>query len=194
MSANKAIITGYILAGGKSSRMGADKGLLLLDSKPMVQHIAVAMRPWVQSITLITANPNYAALDYPLVADNVPDKGPLSGIATALRHSETEDNLILSCDTPQLTSDIIQCFLENCTDTHINIATIGNQWHPLLGVYKKAVLPCFAKLIAEDKLALHSAIKQLNYHLVPMDAYAEAFENINTKADFEHLKTKYHAR
>lgn len=194
MSANNANISGYILAGGKSSRMGADKGLLLLDSKPMVQHIAEAMRHWVQSITLITTNPKYTALGYLLVADDVPEKGPLSGIATALRHSETENNLILSCDTPQLSSEAIHRFLENCTDVAINIATVGSQWHPLLGVYKKAVLPRFAEFVAEDKLALHSAIKQLDYHLVPMDAHADAFENINTKADFEQLKMKYHAR
>jgi molybdopterin-guanine dinucleotide biosynthesis protein A len=187
-------ISGFILAGGKSSRMGVDKGLLLLDGKTMVQHIIEAMEPHVDFITISTANQAYAEFGYPLLPDDVPDKGPLGGIATALSVSKTERNLIVSCDTPLLSTEAIGWFLAHCKDAEINIATVGEQWHPLLGLYRKTSLPRFAEFITRNQLGLQNAIRQMVYHLVPMDNYHEALENINTKDDFENLKMKHHAR
>jgi molybdopterin-guanine dinucleotide biosynthesis protein A len=187
-------ISGFILAGGKSSRMGVDKGLLLLDGKTMVQHIIEAMEPHVDFITISTANQAYAEFGYPLLPDDVPDKGPLGGIATALSVSKTERNLIVSCDMPLLSTEAIGWFLAHCQDAEINIATVGEQWHPLLGLYHKTSLPRFAEFITRNQLGLQNAIRQMVYHLVPMDNYHEALENINTKDDFENLKMKHHAR
>jgi len=191
---SQAHISAFILAGGKSSRMGTDKGMLFLNGKPMIWHIAEALKPVVDSVTLITNNTDYAELGLPMLPDDIPNQGPLGGIATALCHTKTENNLIVSCDMPMLTTKATRWFLSNCAPTAINLATIGQQWQPLLGLYNAGCLPRFAEFIAKDKLALHIAIKQMNYHLVPMDGYADAFVNINTKADFEQLKLKYNAR
>lgn len=187
-------ISAFILAGGKSSRMGVDKGLLLLDGKPMVRHIIEAIEPHVDFITISTANLAYAEFGYPLLPDDVADKGPLGGIATALSVSKTQRNLIVSCDMPLLSTEAIGWFLAHCQDAEITIATVGEQWHPLLGLYHKTSLPRFAEIISQNQLGLQNAIRIMKYHLVPMDDYRGALENINTKADFENLKMKHHAR
>ena len=187
-------ISGFILAGGKSSRMGVDKGLLLLEGKPMVQHIAEAMKPHVDSITICTANQAYANFGYTLLPDDVPEKGPLGGITTALKHSNTAQNLMVSCDMPLLSTEAIGWFLALCQDAEITIATVGEQWHPLLGLYSKSCAPRFAEFIRQNQLGLQNAIRQMEYHLVPMNDYREALENINTKIEFENLKMKHHAR
>ena len=92
-------ITGIILAGGKSSRMGTDKGLMRLNGKPMIQHILDPMAKICQRILIITGNPMYGMFGFELVNDEAPDYGPVMGILSGLKQSQnrTEFSTQLRC-------------------------------------------------------------------------------------------------
>ena len=89
-----------ILCGGKSSRMQSEKGLVLYQNKPFIEHIIEAVLPISNNIQLVTNTNDYNYLAYKKIKDVVVDKGPLGGIYSALIHSDSEINLILSCDIP----------------------------------------------------------------------------------------------
>jgi molybdopterin-guanine dinucleotide biosynthesis protein A len=100
-------LTVFILCGGKSSRMQSEKGLVLFQNKPFIEHIIKAILPITDKIKLVTANKEYDYLPYDKIPDTVTDKGPLGGIYTALTDSETEFNLILSCDIPLISTELL---------------------------------------------------------------------------------------
>ncbi len=100
-------LTVFILCGGKSSRMQSEKGLVLFQDKPFIEHIIQAILPITDKIKLITATKEYDYLQYEKIPDLISDKGPLGGIYTALSNSETEFNLILSCDIPLISTELL---------------------------------------------------------------------------------------
>ena len=100
-------LTVFILCGGKSSRMQSEKGLVLFQNKPFIEHIIQAILPITSNIKLITNNKEYDYLPYQKIPDIITDKGPLGGIYTALTNSETEFNLILSCDIPLISTELL---------------------------------------------------------------------------------------
>ena len=104
---SKNNITGIILAGGKSSRMGTEKGLILYKNKPFVEHIIEAMNPLVDNIIIISNNKAYKSFGFRCYEDLIKNTGPLAGIYTGLRYSKTENNLIVSCDVPLINTVIL---------------------------------------------------------------------------------------
>jgi molybdenum cofactor guanylyltransferase len=100
-------VTGAILAGGSSRRLGRDKATLELGGKPLARWVAEALRPVVAELWLVTNHPQtHAALGLPLVTDLVPFLGPVGGLATALFYARTPWVLLTSADAPFLTPDL----------------------------------------------------------------------------------------
>lgn len=107
-------ISAYILAGGKSSRMGSDKGMLSLNETVFGGHIVnVLEKSSIKGITIVSSNPEFDFLNCNRIAYIYPCKGPVGGIFTALKHSVTQQNLILSVDIPLISAEIIEWLIEN---------------------------------------------------------------------------------
>ena len=128
-------LTGIILAGGKSSRMGEDKGLMSFKGKAMIQHIIDAVKPLVSTIVIIANNKDYEQFGYPVYEDIIKGKGPLAGIYTGLTHSKAEKNMVLSCDVPFVNGEILKLLIEACKDVDVAIPEKNNRTHQLIGVY-----------------------------------------------------------
>lgn len=105
-------IGGYVLAGGKSSRMGRDKALLELAGKPLVHHAVTKLRRVCRDVRVLSDNPELAVFA-PIVPDLHPDCGPLGGMEAALVHSVFDWNLFLPVDMPFLPSAFIARWLRN---------------------------------------------------------------------------------
>lgn len=100
-------VTGAILAGGASRRLGRDKVTLKLHGKPLASWVAEALAPVVAELWLVTNHPQaHLALGLPLVTDLVPFQGPVGGLATALFYARTPWVLLTSADTPLLTPNL----------------------------------------------------------------------------------------
>jgi molybdopterin-guanine dinucleotide biosynthesis protein A len=180
-------ITVYILAGGKSSRMGTDKGLLLLNGKPMIQHVIDTVLPLTSSISIVSNNEEYKTFGFPVVSDLIKDKGPVVGIYTALSDSTTETNLILSCDTPFVSLKLIRKLIENSSSVDVCIPSFKGRIHPLIGVYKKNNTTVFKNCLESDILKLMIVNQKLNTLIVNMEELHDEseFTNLNTKTDLE---------
>jgi molybdopterin-guanine dinucleotide biosynthesis protein A len=92
-------VGGYILAGGKSSRMGRDKALMELAGKPLIQHAVKKLRRVCADVRISTDNEELEAFA-PIVRDIHPGCGPMSGLEAGLRHSIFEWNLFMAVDMP----------------------------------------------------------------------------------------------
>jgi len=180
-------IHAYILAGGQSSRMGTDKGLLTLHGLPMIEHILRQLAPLFQNIHVISHVSAYGKFGYPIMPDLVAGKGPLGGIATALAHTTSQYNFILSCDMPMIQSKAIAYFLQNCAPTQVNMAKENGRNHPLFALYDKSCLPIILERIEQNKLKLLDTLALLQPHVVPMNDWYTCFKNINTPKDYEDL-------
>jgi len=113
---NKNHITGIILAGGKSSRMGTDKGFVLYKNKSFIQHIIEALQPLVDEIIIVSNNPDYDIFGLKRVSDLIENAGPLAGVYTGLDYSETENNLVISCDVPLINSETLTLLIDGIED------------------------------------------------------------------------------
>lgn len=186
---NTKEITGIILAGGKSSRMGRDKGLLPLHGQPFVQHIINALNPLVERTLIITANEAYQQFECECYADLYPNGGPLGGIYTGLSYSKTKHNFVLSCDVPLVASALLEDMLSlhNGQKT-ITIAQEDQQLLPLIGLYHQACMPAFLKKIEQGKLKLIDAIlEQPNQQYRVSEEQRKNTQNINTKKEYKDL-------
>lgn len=179
-------LTGIILAGGKSSRMGEDKGLMLFEDKPMIQYIIEVVKPLVKNIIIIANNKEYEQFGYSVYEDLIKDKGPLAGIYTGLKHSRTEKNLVLSCDVPFVDTNILNLLLDKCSDVDIVIPEKEGRTHQLIGVYDKNCIDTFKDDLDNNQLKMKLAIKKMKFRVVDANNMEnKIFNNINSKNDIE---------
>ncbi len=185
----KKDITGIILAGGKSSRMGSDKGFLELNNKPFVQYSIDAVTPLVSKIIIVSDHSTYDSFGLTRVTDHIKDAGPISGIYSGLEASDTEYNLILSCDIPLITSEVLEKLIHEIdSTTEIIQAESNGKSMPLVALYKRSVKTKFLELLQNEERRLRIAVKQCNFKNVALDKTNEkATMNINTKEDFKQI-------
>ncbi len=141
-------ITGIILAGGKSTRMGENKSLLLLNRKTVIEGVVDLMQSIFNDVIIITNTPEeYYFINIPMYQDIYEYKGPLAGIHSGLYHSSTVDNFIISCDIPLMNKEMISKIVDYKTDKPITVCKADGFIQQLAGRYSKSVLP-----VAEDFL------------------------------------------
>lgn len=189
----KKPITGIILAGGKSSRMGSDKGFLMLNSKAFVQYSIDALKPLVSEIIIVSDNPNYDNFGLKRVNDIIKEAGPVSGICSGLEASKSDYNLILSCDIPLITTAVLKKLIDAKDDTSeiIQIETNGKTI-PLIALYKKDVICKFNKLLNKDERRLRIAIKTCKSKNVAIEKEFDILTmNVNTKDEFKLIENAY---
>lgn len=173
-----------ILAGGKSSRMGEDKGLMSLFGKPMVEYVLEETKKLQKPIQIIANNSNYKQFKCPVRKDKFDDKGPLAGIYTALSHSTHDYNLILSCDVPYVKMELLEFLLSKAEGYEVTLAKKDERIHPLIGVYRKSLIPHFENEINSDRLKILDAIQNCVGQIVDVNDFDILnFKNINSKSD-----------
>ena len=179
---NKQNITGIILAGGKSSRMGSDKGFLKLNGSTFVSHIIEAIKPMVNEIIVVSNNSDYDVFNLKRVNDIIEDAGPLAGLYTGLFHSKTEFNLVLSCDIPFINTAVLKQLIEGFDDDFDAIQLQSqDKTMPLIAMYKRQWMHQFLKLLQNDKRRLRIAVEQLHTKTITIDSEWDQYvENINT--------------
>lgn len=184
-------ITGIILAGGKSSRMGFDKGLATVHGKKIIELVYEVLQQVTDKVIVIANTDSYNYLGLPVFEDIYKNKGPLAGIYTGLYHSETERNLIVACDMPFLSSKILKYILSNSEGKQIVTPMVHGNMEPLCGFYKKEILEELKDLIEKQVLPVHDAVRCFNNLELPVEdeelLNAGIFTNINRPGDLEKI-------
>jgi molybdenum cofactor guanylyltransferase len=174
-----------LMAGGRSSRMGSDKALLLLEGRPLwkIQREKLAS---IADEVLISAREGM--LDTPVIPDQVPGLGPLGGLESALSVASHERVLVLGVDMPLMTSSYLARLLgESSADCGI-VPVLGGYFQGLAAVYPKGILPLLREILRGED---HS-MQQLNRLAVAEGLMRERpvlevetilFQNWNTPED-----------
>ncbi|HRG53042.1 MAG TPA: molybdenum cofactor guanylyltransferase [Bacteroidia bacterium] len=189
-------VNGYILAGGKSSRMGTDKGLLPLNGSTIVGNIIRQLEPAVGKITIVANSSRYEQFGVEVIADIIPGIGPSGGIHAALHHSDRAHNFIVSCDMPFITTEAIQTIIVRPALTEITLPFYQQQLEPLFGLYSKNCLDKWQELIRQHIFKLKDMITYFSVKRIDIDHNPlfqnTLFMNVNTPADFEAAKKIEH--
>lgn len=183
-------ITGIILAGGKSERMGTDKGLLVLNGKTFISHIYDAMKPIVgDNIMVVSSNADYDTFGYNRIEDLIADKGPVGGLYTALKQSKTKFNLVLSVDVPLVSTELLAWLLENHHESYLMTQVQSNdKASPLIAVYDRAVRIPLGERLAGNQLKLRGLLEEINYQTLDIpEKWNNQIKNINTDEDYKNL-------
>lgn len=183
--------TGIILAGGKSQRMGTDKGLLLLNGKPFITHIYEAMKPiFGDNIVVVSSNADYDIFGYNRIEDLISDKGPVGGLYTALKQSKTKFNLVLSVDVPLVTTELLQWLVDNHDDSYlVTQVQADEKVNPLVAVYDRALRTLLGEHLAGNQLKLSDVIDEVNVQTLMVPAkWSTQLQNINTKEDYKKIQ------
>ena len=187
----KTNITGIILAGGKSSRMGTDKGFLLMNDKSFMQHSIDALKPLVSELIIVSNNTDYDVFGLNRINDYIENAGPLAGIYSGLSESKTDYNLVLSCDIPLINSDILKQLITAIDDTSEVIQIESNHRKmPLIALYNKSCKTKFERLLNAGERKLQFAVNQCHVKSISLNKNEAKFTtNVNTKDELKQLKT-----
>jgi len=191
-------LTGFVLAGGKSSRMGQDKAAITLHGRTLLEHTLAALREVCRDVAILGRHELYGTVA-PVYEDIFPGCGPLGGIHAALSNSQTQFNLIIAVDTPFLSPAFLSYLGGRALTSGSAVTTpeINDYTQPLCTVYSLDFLP-----IAEQ------ALRQGNYKIVPLFpqgrtlvvkerelrqfAFAtDMFENLNTPDDLARARRRF---
>lgn len=198
-------ITGIILAGGKSTRMGENKSLLNLNGKTVIERVVSLMKSIFQEVIISTNTPEeYNFLNIPLYKDIYEYKGPLAGIHSGLSNSKTEKSFVVSCDIPLITREMIEFIINYKTDNPITICKADGFLQQLAGSYSKSVLPNIEKLLTapqneqkgqkktNSKSAVLSLLETIPTEIINAEELsiyrANMFFNMNRAEDYEKIK------
>lgn len=168
-----AEIGGYVLAGGRSSRMGRDKAPLELRGKPLVEHAVVKLRRVCGDVHILSSRSELAAYA-PLVPDLREGCGPLGGIEAALLHSPYDWNLIMPVDMPFLPTallGVLEC--EKGTATRVAVFTVEDITQPVPCLLHRAVAPYISEALQEERFKLLTALEGAAMRLAKKDALSE---------------------
>ena len=176
---------GYVLVGGKSSRMGRDKALLPFQGTTLAQSVAEAVRAAAGNV-LLAGPPRYGSLGYGTVPDIYPGEGPLGGVLTVLQHSLADWTLIVACDMPGLTAAFLGELLdtaEGCGSDILAPAGPSGRLEPLCAAYhrrsRQRLYAAFAGGVRKMAVALEE-VRAATWS-VPEVFY---FQNVNTPEDW----------
>jgi len=187
----RADITGIVLAGGQGRRMGGvDKGLVAFAGRSLVTHVIERFAPQVGTI-LINANQNveqYRAFGHRVVSDSVGGfAGPLAGLHAGLIATQTPYAVTAPCDSPFLPLDLVARLGTALVREHAQLAVAKTfaQAHPVFALVDAAVLPHLEQFLKQGGRKIDAWYATLAATEVPFDDEADAFRNINTRAELE---------
>ena len=177
-------ITAIILAGGKSTRMKTEKGLVSFRGKMIVEHVIEALNKITHHIIIVTANPAYKQFGFPCFEDEMQNKGPLGGIYTGLVHSTAQKNLVVGCDMPLISVNVLSDLVNNSSDEDVLLTEHLGKAEPLCSVYDKNCIPHFKSLLEQNHLKITDALKGLTTRVTSFDKEewfkGNEFTNINS--------------
>lgn len=182
-------VAAVILAGGKGRRVGGkDKGLILLNGKPLVKHVLDAIAPQVDSL-VISANRNieqYQAFSYPVIQDRKQGSyGPLAGIDAAFAATDKPYLLCVPCDSPFLPSNLLSLLYEALQASRypMVIATDAQRQHPVINLMKRSVHEDIQDRLEQGDLRLMKWIEATGYASVDFSAQPLLLSNLNSPED-----------
>jgi len=187
--------TGIILAGGKNLRLGRNKALEIIGGKTVIERVLARLSLIVNTIIIVTADGKNHLMPLPdarFVADVYPGKGPLGGIYSGVSTSSTDLNIVVACDMPFLSTDLLQHMLELAPGFDAVVPrTRESLFEPLHAVYSRNCLPVIKSHVETGKLSIRAFLAEVKVRYIEEDECRRydlellSFFNMNRQADYE---------
>jgi molybdenum cofactor guanylyltransferase len=181
-----------VLAGGRSSRMGTSKALLLFDDQPLIVHIVATLkRLFDQVVVVASPGQDLPSMPVTLVHDDVAYQGPVGGICYGLRAATGEICFATACDSAFLSPDLISHLVSRSANYDVVVPHWNGRLQPLLAVYRRSVLPKLEEQLARGELrpvSLFDRVRTLQIdeeEIRHFDRDGASFFNMNTPADYQ---------
>lgn len=183
-------VTTFILAGGKSTRMGTDKAFVMLEGRTLLARMLELARSVTGEVRIVGDHRKFANFG-PVVEDIFPGCGPLAGIHAALRSSQTDLNLMLAVDLPFLSPAFLTFLIERARDSGatVTIARTGEGWQPLCAVYRPAFADSAENALRAGRYKIDALFETTQTQVIDEEELraagfsVELFRNLNTPQD-----------
>ncbi|MFZ4858006.1 MAG: formate dehydrogenase accessory sulfurtransferase FdhD [Desulfuromonadaceae bacterium] len=190
-------ITGVILAGGASRRMGSNKALLEVDGRAIISRTYRTLASLFHEVIIVTNSPDdYDFLPCRKVPDIYANFGSIAGLHSALTHSSTAHTFVTACDMPFLDQSIIRylCHLQQEEGFEATIPSSEGGQEPLHGVYSAVCKDIFERAIQSGERKVVDILKKIKIRDVTYDEVrsiggrSASFLNVNTPEEYEGIK------
>jgi molybdenum cofactor guanylyltransferase len=183
-------VAGFVLAGGKSSRMGQDKALIDFNGKPLLSHAVETVRA-VCHKSFVVGNPTKYLSYGPIVEDFYTDQGPLAGIHAALKSSAAKLNLMVAVDMPFISVELLQFLIMQArgSSAMVSIPEIDGRLQPLCAIYRREFLPLAEAALKAQENKIGRLLTPERTYVVKEDILTQAgfsvnmFSNLNSPRD-----------
>ncbi len=191
-------VMGAVLAGGRGRRIGGDKPSLEVGGQTMVRHAVDALRLARLDVTLVLRAHQPVPLTahtFAVVRDEVENAGPLGGLHALLRWLPMEWTLVVPCDQPFLTPDLLRGLLvQPRGGVDAIVGRPANLPEPLPGLYRHTCLGAIEEALTQGERSLRELLTKLRLSEVPKttlcrwDPRLLSYLNVNTPADLERAR------
>lgn len=190
MNNQSLAITGILLTGGQSTRMGQPKVNLPLGSETFGSKAIGLLQQFCDEI-IISQNTEIVISDYQSVADNHSNIGPIAGLEACLKVSTNDWNLVIACDMPFLEASIVEMLIQNIDDSMAVCFRNKGFGEPLCALYHKSVIKSIEDTIAEGDYSLQQLLKKIDSRFIEANKTVQhQLSNINSQADYFALSTQ----
>ncbi len=180
-------LTGIILAGGKSLRMGTDKARLTVGGETLLERAFRLVSPFCSEVIISGSPESYQVAGCRVVPDIFPEKGPMGGIYSCLLASNTSWNLVLSVDAPFVSTEFLQFMVSAAISAEAVVPVHGGKIEPLVGLYRQSLVAKMGKSLQTNHLKMMHFLSKIDTLFLDcqawVDRYPCLFGNLNTPED-----------
>ena len=190
-------MTGVILSGGASKRMGRNKAFLKVNGERIIDRTVRLFKDIFDDVMIVTNSPQeYVYLDVRIVTDMIPKQGALGGLYTGLYLSPSPKAFVVSCDMPFLNKEVISYFAGLAERADLVVYHCEGYWEPLHAVYSQSMLNPFMRLMEQGELKIIEAYKKVKIREVtkeeiePFDPELRCLINLNTPEELRQAEAR----
>jgi molybdopterin-guanine dinucleotide biosynthesis protein A len=192
-----ADLTAFVLAGGKSSRMGTDKAFLLLEGQTLVERALELARSVTEDVRIVGARDKFAAFA-PVVEDKYAERGPLGGIHAAVSSTSSDFNLMLAVDLPFLQARFLHYLADEARAANavVTVPKAAGGLQPLCAVYRREFGPVAEQALSAGRNKIDTLFAQVAVRIIEEDELARfafpatMFDNLNTREEWEQARRR----
>jgi molybdopterin-guanine dinucleotide biosynthesis protein A len=189
-------VTGVILAGGKSTRIGKNKALLKLNKCTVIEHMLKEIKKVFSNVMIVANHPqDFRFSGIQVIEDIIPEKGPLGGIYTGLVKSKTKYIFVFACDMPFVNIKLVKYMLGLKKRYDVLVPYISNRGYETLhAIYSTRCIKYIERMINREKLKVVDFYRDVDVRVIPevvvrsYDKDLLCFFNINTARDYKMAK------
>jgi molybdopterin-guanine dinucleotide biosynthesis protein A len=191
-----ASVSGILLAGGKSRRMGGvTKGLMEVGGRPIAERVAATLKGLFDEVLLITNSPEeYRFLGLPMFGDRIPGYGSLGGLYTGLSVCSGEYGFLVPCDMPFLRQDVISYMLDQIDGQDVIVPRIRGWLEPLHALYSRRCIPFIEDGLGKGDLKIINFFDRAHLLEIPEEDFSRFdpefrfIMNVNTPEDLSRAR------